>query len=55
VSAGFPLGTVGDSGNAKGTPPHLHYGTHSFFRKAEDPLSKLRGGVRVAGRQRARS
>ncbi|ABC33568.1 Membrane protein related to metalloendopeptidase [Hahella chejuensis KCTC 2396] len=25
VRTGTPLGTVGDTGNAKGKPPHLHY------------------------------
>lgn len=47
VPAGFPIGTVGDSGNAKGTPPHLHYGTYSLFMKAEDPLPRLRGRARM--------
>ena len=28
VVAGAPLGTVGDTGNARGTPPHLHYGIY---------------------------
>ena len=28
IQAGTPLGTVGTTGNARGTPPHLHYGIY---------------------------
>lgn len=41
VHPGDPLGTVGDSGNAKGTPPHLHYGIYGRDG-AYDPLPLLR-------------
>ncbi|MDG6331381.1 M23 family metallopeptidase [Glaesserella parasuis] len=29
IEQGAVIGTVGDSGNAKGTPPHLHYGIYT--------------------------
>lgn len=41
VQPGQPLGTVGDTGNAKGTPPHLHYGIYGGDG-AYDPLPLLR-------------
>ncbi|KWV15504.1 M23 family metallopeptidase, partial [Xanthomonas translucens] len=41
VEAGDPLGSVGDSGNARGTPPHLHYGVYAEGG-AYDPLPLLR-------------
>lgn len=41
VQAGQALGEVGDSGNARGTPPHLHYGTYGA-EGATDPLPRLR-------------
>ena len=44
VRAGTPLGTVGDTGNARGTPPHLHYGVYAADG-AIDPLPRLRASV----------
>ncbi|KMM76837.1 peptidase [Xanthomonas sp. NCPPB 1128] len=41
VEPGDPLGAVGDSGNARGTPPHLHYGIYAEGG-AYDPLPLLR-------------
>ncbi|MEG2804963.1 M23 family metallopeptidase [Stenotrophomonas sp.] len=41
VAAGTVLGYVGDSGNAKGTPPHLHWGIYGADG-AYDPLPLLR-------------
>ncbi len=44
VQAGELLGFVGDSGNAKGTPPHLHYGIYGP-QGAYDALPLLRAGA----------
>ena len=48
VEEGHVLGSVGDTGNARGTPPHLHYGIYGDGG-AIDPLPLLRaaasGGV----------
>lgn len=49
VAAGTPLGTVGTTGNAKGTPPHLHFGIYARDG-ARDPLPRLRAGA-VSGRR----
>lgn len=50
VAAGTVLGYVGDTGNAKGTPCHLHYGIYSWANVAQNPYpllthSLLRPGV----------
>jgi murein DD-endopeptidase MepM/ murein hydrolase activator NlpD len=37
VSAGTPLGYVGTTGNAAGTPPHLHFGVYT----AQGPINPL--------------
>ncbi|MEA9794199.1 M23 family metallopeptidase [Xanthomonas campestris] len=41
VEPGTALGMVGTSGNARGTPPHLHYGIYGR-NGAYDPLPLLR-------------
>ena len=46
VHAGTLLGFVGDSGNAKGAPPHLHYGIYGNDG-AYDPLPLFRSAATV--------
>jgi peptidoglycan LD-endopeptidase LytH len=44
VSAGTALGTVGNTGNARTTPPHLHFGVYRvglFGARAVDPAPML--------------
>jgi murein DD-endopeptidase MepM/ murein hydrolase activator NlpD len=41
IGAGHFIGTVGDSGNAKGTPPHLHYGIYKLIGGALNPYPLL--------------
>ena len=41
VAPGDPVGTVGTTGNARGTPPHLHYGVYGKDG-AYDPLPLLK-------------
>lgn len=45
VQPGTPLGTVGDTGNARGTPPHLHYGIYGGDG-ATNPYPRLRPAER---------
>ena len=41
VSAGDTLGLVGNTGNARTTPPHLHFGIYARGRGAVDPVPYL--------------
>ncbi len=41
VVPGDVLGTVGTSGNARGTPPHLHYGVYRRGQGAINPFPLL--------------
>lgn len=45
IAAGTVVGYVGDSGNARGTPTHLHYGVYTPSWQAVNPypLLKRRG------------
>ena len=38
VKTGDTLGYVGNTGNARTTPPHLHFGIYKSYRGAIDPL-----------------
>jgi murein DD-endopeptidase MepM/ murein hydrolase activator NlpD len=41
VAAGTVLGFVGNTGNARGTPPHLHYGIYQFAGGPLNPYPLL--------------
>ena len=47
VQPGDVLGYVGDSGNAKGTPCHLHYGVYRMLVWPTDPWPLLEDGERA--------
>jgi murein DD-endopeptidase MepM/ murein hydrolase activator NlpD len=42
VMAGDVIGFVGNTGNARGTPPHLHYGVYTPAHGAVNPFPLLR-------------
>jgi murein DD-endopeptidase MepM/ murein hydrolase activator NlpD len=45
VSAGDTIGLVGNSGNARGSSTHLHFGVFLPGYQADDPVPYLLGGV----------
>ncbi|MFO1432809.1 MAG: M23 family metallopeptidase [Candidatus Competibacteraceae bacterium] len=45
IDAGTLLGYVGNSGNAKGTPPHLHYAIYGAQGGALNPYPLLAAGA----------
>lgn len=45
VSVGDTVGFVGNTGNARTTGPHLHFGIYSFNAGAVDPLPFVRRGT----------
>jgi murein DD-endopeptidase MepM/ murein hydrolase activator NlpD len=48
VKAGAVIGYCGDTGNAEGGLPHLHFGWYTRNGVANDPLPKLAGWLREA-------
>ncbi len=42
IKPGDVLGYVGNTGNARGTPPHLHFGVYESGWQAINPFSLLR-------------
>ena len=49
IAAGTVLGYVGTTGNARGTPPHLHYGIYTA-RGAINPYPLLKPSVTAGAR-----
>jgi murein DD-endopeptidase MepM/ murein hydrolase activator NlpD len=54
IDSGTVIGYVGNTGNARTTPPHLHYGIYTLSGQALDPYPFL-VGARPAGPSAPRS
>ena len=54
VRPGDVIGFCGNSGDAVGTPPHVHFGWYDASGNAHDPLSNLIGWLRMAQKRAAR-
>ncbi|MCP4898182.1 MAG: M23 family metallopeptidase, partial [bacterium] len=59
VKQGDPVGTVGNSGNARTTPPHLHFAVsanrsfidpYPFLRRGEPEATPISGNLELLGR-----
>ena len=48
VETGEVIGYVGNTGNARSTPPHLHFGIYSFGEGPIDPLPFIQGAAPAA-------
>ena len=47
VKKGEIIGTVGNTGNARTTPPHLHFGIYTWLGTAINPLPYVKHAMKV--------
>ena len=48
VKKGDVIGTVGNTGNAKYTPSHLHFGIYKWWSGAVDPLPLVKNSPKIS-------